>query len=217
MKKVQTQETIKKVKEKPLSNFCITISREFGSGGKYIAEQLAKRFKIKCYDNEILKKLSKETKIDVKALENLEDDSFLYDYAKNTVFAGKDKATANEQLFMAQAKIIEDLYKKGSCVFVGRCAESILSSFPNVFSIFIYASNKDYKIKRKMKYENLSKEEAEQKIGKIDKQRAAYYNKHTGKTWGEKSNYFLTFDTSKYGIKETIDTIEQYIRLRLNQ
>ncbi|MBO5394844.1 MAG: cytidylate kinase-like family protein [Clostridia bacterium] len=211
------KETAKtKIKDVPLQNFVITISREFGSGGKYIAEQLAKRFKIKCYDKEILQRLAKETKIDIDTLEKLDEESFLYDYAKTRVFDDKDGASPSEKLFLAQSKIIEDLYHEGSCVIVGRCAESVLSSYSNVFSIFVYATDDEFKIKRKMKYENLSREEAEAKIKKIDKQRASYYKKHTGKVWGEKRNYFLTFDTSKIGVKNAIDTIENFIRLRLN-
>ena len=215
MKKEKKIVETKKIKDEPLSNFCITISREYGSGGKYIAEQLAKRFKIKCYDNEILKRLAKETKIDTEVLSHLDEESFLYDYAKN--LAGKDKIAAAEQLFLTQSKIIEDLYSKGSCIIVGRCAESVLSSFPNVFSIFVTAKDKNYKIKRKMKYEGLTREEAEAKIAKVDKQRANYYKKHTGKVWGDKRNYFMTIDTSETGIQQTIDKIEEYIRLRLNQ
>ena len=216
-KEKQIVEEKKKIKDEPLSNFCITISREYGSGGKYIAEQLAKRFKIKCYDNEILKTLAKKTKIDADVLSHLDEESFLYDYAQAKGIAGKDKTTASEQLFLAQSKIIEDLYNQGSCIIVGRCAESILSTFPNVFSIFVKAEDKNYKIKRKMKYEGLTREEAEAKIAKVDKQRASYYKKHTGKIWGEKKNYFMVIDTSETGIQQTIDKIEEYIRLRLNQ
>lgn len=216
MKKEQKIETTKKVKDKPLSKFVITISREYGSGGKYIAQELAKRFKIKCYDNEILKRLAKETKIDIKTLEHLDEESFLYDYAKNTAFA-EDKVSPADKLFLAQSKIIETLYNENSCVIVGRCAESVLSTFPNVFSIFVYASDDEFKVKRKMKYEGLSREEAEEKIAKTDKQRAKYYNKHTGKIWGDKKNYALHIDTSKTGVRGAINTIEEYIRLRLNQ
>lgn len=214
MKKEQKIVETKKIKDKPLSNFVITISREFGSGGKYIGEQLAKRFKIKCYDDEILKQIAKEAKINISNTDLLDEDSFLYEYVNANT---QEKSSAADKLFMAQSKVIEDLYKAGSCVIVGRCAESVLASFPNVFSIFIYASDKAYKIKRKMKYEGLSREEAEAKIAKTDKKREKYYNKYTGKTWGEKSNYALSFDTSKYGIQETINAIEEYIRLRLNQ
>lgn len=212
--KKETNSPANKIKDKPLSNFAITISREYGSGGKYIGEQLAKRFKIKCYDNEILKKIAKEAKINISSTDLLDEDSFLYEYVSANA---QEKSSAADKLFMAQSKVIEDLYKKGSCVIIGRCAESVLESFPNVFSIFIYASDNAYKIKRKMKYEGLSREEAEEKIAKTDKKREKYYNKYTGKAWGDKGNYALSFDTSKYGIQETINAIEEYIRLRLNQ
>lgn len=201
-------------------NYAITIGREFGSGGKYIAQELAKRFNIKCYDNELLAMLAKDTNIDIKTLEKIDENeksSFWYGFATNTVFAeGNAVASADDALFLAQSKIIENLNKEAPCVIVGRCSDVVLRNNPKLISIFVYSSDKEFKIERKMKFENTSREETIKNIETIDKHRANYYSRYTGRVWGNRENYEISIDTSKIGVEEAVNILEHYIKQRLN-
>lgn len=211
-------ENISNTKEK----FIISIGREFGSGGKYIGQELAKRLNIKCYDNELLAKVSENYNIDMETLEKVDEkqkSSFWYGFATNYVFLNNNEVSpisADDNLFLKQAKVIEDLYNNTeSSIIVGRCSDYILKDKTNVIKLFIYSSDMDFKINRKMKYEDLDKEKAIKKIEKTDKQRAEYYKHFTSQTWGDRDNYDLCIDTSKLGIEETVDILESYIRKRV--
>lgn len=203
------------------SNFVISIGREFGSGGKYIGQELAKRFNVKCYDNELLAKVSEDYNIDIKMLEKVDEkqkSSFWYSFATNYAFSENGEVSpisADDNLFLKQAKVIEDLYNTESCVIVGRCSDYILKDKPNVIKLFIYSSDIDFKINRKVKFENLNKNEAKAKIKQVDKQRAEYYKRFTTKKWGDKNNYEISIDTSKLGVEGSIDVLESYIRKRI--
>ncbi len=204
------------------NQFVISIGREFGSGGKYIGEELAKRLNIKFYDNELLAKVSEDYHIDMETLEKADEkqkSSFWYGFATNYVFSKTKEISpisADDNLFLKQAKVIEDLYNNGeNSIIVGRCSDYILKDKTNVIKLFIYSSDMNFKIDRKIKYENLDKVNAEKKIKQIDKQRSEYYKHFTSQVWGDKSNYDLCIDTSKIGVAETIDILEDYIRRRV--
>lgn len=200
------------------NHFTISIGREFGSGGKYIGEELAKRLHIKCYDHELLKEVSKDFHISMKILEKVDEkqkSSFWYTLATNSAFTNDKELSSistEDKLFLKQAKVIEDLYEKESSIIIGRCSDYILRGKPNVFSIFIYSSDMDFKINRKKELEKITKKEALKKIEKIDKERSEYYKHFTSQIWGDKNNYDLCIDTSKLGVEETIDLLEQYIK-----
>lgn len=202
--------------------FVISIGREFGSGGKYIGQELAKRLNIKCYDNELLSKVSENYNIDMETLEKVDEkqkSSFWYGFATNYVFSKNNEVSpisAEDNLFLKQAKVIEDLYyNPESSIIVGRCSDYILKDKDNVIKLFVYSSDMDFKIDRKMKFENLNKVIAEKKIKQVDKQRAEYYKHFTSQIWGDRNNYDLCIDTSKLGVDETINVIESYIRKRV--
>jgi putative MATE family efflux protein len=216
----QTKEPAKTVDIK--EKFVISIGREFGSGGKYIGQELAKRLNVKCYDNELLAKVSADYNIDMDMLEKADEkqkSSFWYGFATNYVFAKNNEVSpvsADDNLFLKQAKVIEDIYNNNeSSIIVGRCSDYILKDKQNVIKLFIYSTDMEFKINRKAKYENLNKENAEKKIKQMDKQRAEYYKHFTTQTWGDRDNYDLCIDTSKLGIDETIDILEGYIRKRI--
>lgn len=202
--------------------FVISIGREFGSGGKYIGQELAKRLNVKCYDNELLAKVSEDFNIDIDMLEKVDEkqkSSFWYSFATNYVFSNNSEVSpisAEDNLFLKQAKVIEDLYNTGeSSIIIGRCSDYILKDKKNVIKLFIYSSDMNFKVNRKVKFENLKETTAEKKIKQVDKQRAEYYKHFTTKTWGDRDNYDLCIDTSKIGVEETIDILENYIEKRI--
>ncbi len=217
--KVEDNTNIVSQESNEKGNFIISIGREFGSGGKYIGQELAKRFNIKCYDNELLAKVSEDYNIDMAMLEKVDEkqkSSFWYSFATNYVFSKDNEVSpisAEDNLFLKQAKVIEDLYDSGeSSIIVGRCSDYILKDKKNVIKLFIYASDMNFKIERKIKYEGINKSNAEKKIKQTDKQRAEYYKHFTNQNWGDKANYDLCIDSSKHGIEETINVLEKYIK-----
>lgn len=220
--KENTEETNNNIENKQSQNYVISIGREFGSGGKYIGQELAKRLNIKCYDNELLTKVSENYNIDMKMLEKVDEkqkSSFWYSFATNYVFSKTGEPSpisAEDNLFLKQAKVIENLYNNGeNSIIIGRCSDYILKDNPNVIKIFIYSSDMEFKINRKIKFEKLNAETAEKKIKQIDKQRAEYYKHFTTQNWGDRDNYDICIDTSKIGVVQTIDILENYIKRRI--
>lgn len=155
----------------------------------------------------------------LKSVDEKEKSSFWYSFATNYVFTKSKDVTpvsASDSLFLKQAKLIEELYEKENCIIIGRCSDYILSD-KNVIKLFIYSSDMDFKINRKMKYEDISRKEATKKIQKIDKERSEYYEHFTTQKWGDKSNYDISIDASKLGVEKTIDMLESYIKSRISK
>lgn len=204
-----------------MDNIVITIGREFGSGGKYIGEQLAKRLNIKFYDKELLKEVAERENVDISLLEKTDETnkgSFWYAMAMSS-FSTSDSVNTlstlpmNEQIFLKQTKTIQEIAKKESCVIIGRCSNIILKDNPKVKNIFVYASDMDFKIKRKVEFANMSTKEATKAIIRKDKERASYYNYFTNEKWGAKEGYDLLIDTSKIGVENAIKLIEEYVKM----
>ena len=204
-----------------MSNQVITIGREFGSGGKYIGEEVAKRLNIKFYDKELLERVAKEENIYESILEKNDEKnvkSFWYTMTMASFSSTGSVNTFsdlpfNEQIFLKQAKVIQDIAKKENCVIIGRCSNIILKDYPNVKNIFVYSQDMNFKIKRKIEFANLSEKEATRKIIKQDKQRASYYNYFTNEKWGDRSGYDLMIDTSKIGVEKAIDLIVEFAKM----
>lgn len=202
----------------------ITIGREFGSGGKYIGERLAEELNLKLYDKELLAKVAEESGMDLETLEEMDEkqeQSFWYSFAMS--FYAQDsietqtEIPSNEKLFIEQAKIIEDLAEKEDCIIIGRCSNVILRNKPNVINIFVYSSELDFKVQRKMKYGNFETElDVIKAIERVDKERENYYNYFTKENWGDRRFYDLMIDTSKVGVEKAITLIKEYLKLRTN-
>ena len=123
-----------------------------------------------------------------------------------------DKAYIEHQMeessYATESEVIRKLAKK-PCIILGRCASEILANQPNVFNIYIVADRED-RIQRIMKKEDLSYEDAKIMLEENDKARAAYYNENTGKLWGDVNNYHMILDTSKLGIENCADILMRY-------
>lgn len=199
----------------------ITISREFGSGGKYIGEQLAKNLNLKFYDKEIIERLSKEENIDIDFLKNIDEsskNSFWNALAVAYMVNPTDSINSfvdlpmADQYFIKTVRLIEKIAKEDNCVIIGRCSNIILKDYPNVINFFIYSSNQEFKINRKKEFANLEEKKAIRLIQKKDKDRAAYYHYYTNEKWGDRSGYDLLVDSSKLGVDGTIELLEQYVK-----
>ena len=227
IRKISKVETpIKEVQEiKNEKGIVITIGREFGSGGKYIAEELSKRLGIKLYDEELLERVSEEKGIDIKLLEQADEkqkNSFWYTLAMSS-FSNTDSVNSltdlptEDRIFIEEAKVIEELADTESCIIVGRCSNAILKDKYNVVNIFVYSSDFDFKVKRKIKLENIDEKAAIKLIHKTDKDREAYYNYFSNEKWGDRNGYDLSIDTSKLKMEDAIELIEKYVRIRKSE
>lgn len=192
-------------------NTIITISRQYGSQGREIGKQVAKRLDIPYYDREIISRAAKESGFSEELFDQLDrraTNSFLYSL---TMFgsAGLNGLSLTDQLFVTQRNIIRDIASKGSCVIVGRCADYILRKEPEEYNFFIKAP---MKARLAHAQEDPAIPDAtKEAIEKMDKQRAAYYNFYTGQIWGNAANYDMCLDSARLGVDKVTDLIIDYI------
>ncbi|MCC8062148.1 MAG: cytidylate kinase-like family protein [Rikenellaceae bacterium] len=206
--------------EKP--RFVITISRQFGGGGRELGHRLAEAFGIPYYDKELIAEASKESGLDPEYFEKADEQapgSLIRALGASLMMSGgavgAENALAGENIFKFQSDVIREVAKNGSCVIVGRCADYILRNEPLCISIFICASDDD-RINRVMRCHGAkSPKEAQEMMRKTDKKRAGYYNFYTDKTWGSATSYNLCIDSSVLGIEKTVGVIRDYVEQRI--
>ena len=193
----------------------ITISREYGSGGRLIGQKLAERLGVPFYDRDAInERISKESgyaKEMFTGAEQKAKNSFLDSLASamGTGEAGPESLSLNERLFLAQFDTIRRIAEEGSCVIVGRCADYILRGLPYATNVFIYAEEED-KIQRAVEVYGDSPEQVRKKMKQSDKARANYYAYHTGRKWGEHVNFNLSIDSGYLTIDDIVDLIIMY-------
>ena len=198
----------------------INVGRQLGSGGHDIGRMLAQDFHAQYYDREILNIAAKESGFSEEFFEkNDERKGFLRSFLHlpfSNSSAGDSFYQNNfsqEGLFKFQSDAIRKEAEKGSCVFVGRCADYVLRDFPNTVNIFITAPMQ-FRIDNVAKKSGVSSEEARKIIEQGEKHRAEYYNYYTGKRWGDAKSYDLCIDASILGLEQTEKFIAEFIRKR---
>ncbi len=203
------------------STFVITISRQLGSGGAYVGQQLAKNLNIFYADREIICQTAKQLSVLEENLK-LRDEkltSFWQSFIQSCVFCAPEAyippqifVPTDNALFKAESEVIEQIAKERSAVFIGRCASHILREHPNHISIFLHADTTFRKIRIQELY-NVSEGESAKMIVKSDKERAQYYQTLTGKLWTDSRQYNLSIDTSKLGLDRSIELILKYMEI----
>ena len=193
------------------SNTVITISRQYGCGGRELAEILAKKLNVKLYDRQIVHIAAAKLGINDLSEQDLLD-------LENTVHPltltfmpfhsfGTRMGESSRGMFLSEASVVRKLANDGACVILGRCADYVLEDIPNHFSIFVCADD-EYREKRgKEVYEGKTLKE----LNEENEKRARYYNYYTGKKWGEASNYDLIVNTSNAPLDKIADAIIEYI------
>ena len=195
-----------------MEQYVITISRQFGSMGRSIAKELSENLGIEFLDRDIVEATAKRMGLPVSVISD-EEESMKSTFFRRQYPLGMGMSSLKDEIFYTQKNIIRDFAAKGSCIIVGRCADYALEENPNVLSIFIKADMQD-RIRRIAKLYDLSDAKAKDKITKIDKQRASYYNYYTSKRWGEVDSYDLCLNSSVFGIDGTVDMIKQAIEVK---
>ena len=195
-----------------MSQLIISVGREFGSGGRVIAEELAKRFNIPVYDRHLITEIAEKTGLTPEEIERYNENP------KPHIIARSVRGFSNsieDNIAEMQFDIIDQKAKSGeSFVVVGRCSETKLKRYPALVSLFVLGDMNE-KIKRVMKVYSLSEEEAERLITKKDKKRKRYHNYHCTGHWGDSRLYDLSINSSRLGIDGTVDYLEQYIKARV--
>ena len=188
-----------------MKNRIITISREFGSGGRTIVKMVAEKLGIPCYDAEIIQKMADETGFApdyVKEAGEYSPGSFLSAAFSNRMFG----PTNEDILWQHQYRVITELAEKGPCVIVGRCADYILEDKADCLKVFIHA-DLDFRAKRIVEVYGERAESPEERIKDKDKRRAAYHRFYTNMKWGYAQNYDLTLNSGVLGIDNCVDII----------
>ena len=196
----------------------ITISREFGSGGREFARRLADKLEIAYYDREIITELAKRTNLAEGYINSLNEQrpAPLFPITVGHTFSPVMDAMWTQQntIFIEQTNLLKELAEKSDCVIVGRCADHILKDY-NPLRIRLYA-DMDSRIERckarEKQAEKLSDREYKQRINEIDKGRAKYYQFYTGKRWDDELNYDLLLNTTGKDIKHLAEYFAQILK-----
>ncbi|MCI1209749.1 MAG: cytidylate kinase-like family protein [Treponema sp.] len=207
----------------------ITISREFGSGGRTIGRLTAQELGYDFYDNELIDLSAKESGLSPEFIERTEQNissGWLYNmmlgssYATGTTGApigsGNPILPLADQVFNAQRKTILQIAKKGPCVIVGRCADYILKSdediaTSDILNVFIFA-DMSAKMERAVKKYGIPADDAKKTINRINKRRANHYNTFTEDTWGNRSNYDVMLNSTLLGVEKTAELLVEIVK-----
>ena len=177
----------------------ITISREFGSGGRFIGEEVAKKLGIAYYDKNIIGQIAEKSGLSPEYIQEnaeLSPKKGLFAYA----FSGRDITgkSVEDMEYEAQRNIILELAEKEPCVIIGRNADYILKDRDDVLNVFIHGDMPE-KIKRITGLHNVEEKEAVKMMADTDKRRRTNYNFYTDQNWGKASNYTLCLNSSQLG------------------
>ena len=190
----------------------ITISRQFGSGGRGSGKLLADRLDIPFYDKELIELASKESGIDERIFKSEGEETGRFyqvlgaiGYALGSPAGGIYEYSINDQLYLVQANIIEQLANEGPCVIVGRCADYVLADREDVLNIYLCA-DMDERLRRVI--DEYHVEDADEAmLCKVDKRRSNYYQYYTDRVWGKAENYDLCINTGKFDTDAIIGMI----------
>ena len=188
-------------------NRVITISREFGSGGRTIGRGVAEKLNIPCFDHELLDKIAEKSGL---AKEYIAERG---EYTPKggwlaTAFADRsvNGLSVQDYLWTVQRKLILEIAEKESCVIVGRCADYILEGQADLLKVFIYAPMKD-RAERIVKLYGETSDSPEKRLRDKDRRRAAYYQFYTEMEWGKAQHYNISLDSGAFGIDRCVDII----------
>ena len=198
----------------------INVGRQLGSGGRVIAQQLAKEFDCQFYDRELLNLAAKESGFSEQFFEQHDEHKLFFKslfhlhaqhMSDNNFYTNK---FSQESLFQFQAQAILKAASEGNCVFVGRCADYILRDMREAVNIFITA-DLDYRVAQVATRHGCDREAALKIIHTKESNRASYYNYYTGKKWGDSQSYDLCVNSTLLGLEGTTRLISLFIKERM--
>lgn len=197
----------------------VTISREYGSGGRIIGAILAEKLGVPMYDKEIIDMAVEQSGLSREIIETAElraRNNFSYTLSSTFSFSegiGTDTMSMNDKLFLTQFDVIAQIGNLGEGVIVGRCADYVLRDLKDVTNVFVHARMDD-RIERCITVYGDERDKVKEKIKSYDKARRNYYNYHTSQKWGDYSNYDIAINTSYIDEETAAELIAWYISKR---
>nr|WP_325296804.1 cytidylate kinase-like family protein [uncultured Dysosmobacter sp.] len=190
-----------------MKNRIITISREFGSGGRTVGKLAAQKLDIPCYDQEVIEKIAQQSGFSPAYIKEQGEYAVRAGWLSNALASRfSNGLTSQDQLWLIQRKVILELAEKGPCVLVGRCADYILREEADCLTVFIHA-NMDKRAERIVQVYGEREETPEKRLRDKDKRRAAYYQFYTDMTWGDARHYDVALDSGVFGIEKCVSTL----------
>lgn len=190
----------------------ISIGREYGANGHYIADKLAEKYSLPVYDSHLIEYIAKEKNLDLNNLKKYDEKM------KNRLFSrtidGRSSSPEDAIAEMQFDFLREKAAAGESFVVVGRCANSVLKDNPNLISIFV-TGDMEEKAKRISALFNVTIKEAEAMIIKNNKKRKQYHNHYSKEKWGDSRYYELTINTSKIGVEKAFEIVDAYVQSRM--
>lgn len=193
-----------------MKQYVVTISRQFGSMGRSIAAKMAELLEIPFYDRDIVEETAGRLGLPVSVISN-EEESSKSMYFKRQYPLGMGLQSFQDEIFMVQENIIRDLAKKGSCIIVGRCADSILADSEQILRVYIYAP---YRERMKNCTQSLGMDEASARkmIREVDRSRELYHRRYCPERKDEFTDRDLMIDSSRFGVDRTAQMLAQIVR-----
>ncbi len=188
-----------------MKNRIITISRQFGSGGRTIGKMVAEKLGIPCCDYELIEKIAEDSGLNADFV-SAHTESTLYNTLMASAFNTYSVTSTQDYLWDVQVKIITELAEKGPCVIVGRCADYILKDKADLLTAFIHADPKS-RADRIVNLYGQKEDSPEKRLLKKDKRRAAYYRFYTDIEWGDVKNYHISLDSGVLGVEKCAEII----------
>jgi len=206
---------------KQTSLFAITISRQLGSGGAYVGQQLADKLTIFYADREIIRNAAKQLSVMEEDIDFREEraPSFWQNIFQSTSFfpditiPESPIIPTDRELFDAETDVIQHIAKEHSAVFIGRCGYFVLREHQNLVRIFLYGDPK-VRIQRIHEQYQVPETVSEKMLLQSDKERALYNKTYTGKEWSDAKNYDLCINTSNVDLDKVVELIINYLKIR---
>ena len=190
----------------------ITVSREFGSGGRSVGKALAKRLGWKYYDKELVKAVAEKTGFDPRFIEERGEFSvgkslLSYALAGQGMPGVMNGMSASDFLWCMQREVILKLAEEGGCVIVGRCADYILREFDHCLRVFVHADRNWRLLHMRKLMPDTPFEQLEADMDSADRARRSYYEHYTGQHWGDCHNYDITLNSGSLGVEACVQLI----------
>ena len=193
-----------------MKQYVVTISRQFGSMGRMIAQQLSRELGVDFYDRDIVEETASRMGLPVSVISNTEENSKSI-YFKQQYPLGMGIASMRDEIFLIQKNIIRDLAQKESCIIVGRCADSILMDMENHLNAYIYAPM-DARLRNAVELAKLDERTAKKMIREIDRSRELYHRRYCPEYVDPSTNKDIMIDSSRFGAEGTVKILASLVR-----
>ena len=193
-----------------MKQYVVTISRQFGSMGRMIAQQLSRELGVDFYDRDIVEETASRMGLPVSVISNTEENSKSI-YFKQQYPLGMGIASMRDEIFLIQKNIIRDLTQKESCIIVGRCADSILMDMENHLNVYVYAPF-DARLRNCTEILKMDEKTARKMIREVDRSRELYHRRYCPEYLDPSTNKDIMIDSSRFGTEGTVKILTGLVR-----